>query len=351
MTLHHNDLPQWIQDQGGFLNESVIEYFKIYADTVFKEYGDRVRLWITFNEPFDACLEGYGTGTTAPLVSSSGVGEYLCGHNLLQAHAAVYHLYKEKYWFQDGMLGITLDGRFYYPKDSSVSQDVTDRAMNFDIGWFANPIFSEKGGYPQVMIDEIAKRSQREGRPKSRLPEMSDRLRSYIKGSADFLGFNYYSSRLVQFNSSDFNPKLEPSWASDTRLIYSTRPEWKRAKSTWLFSVPEGLHDALVWFKNNYNNPRVIITENGWSDDGELNDDSRIDFLKCHLTAISKAINDEGCNVLGYTAWSIIDNFEWLRGYTEHFGLYAVNWTSPGKDRTAKKSAGFMKDVIANGFV
>lgn len=318
---------------------------------MFKELGPRVRIWITFNEPFDTCIEGYGTGTSAPLVRSSGVGEYICGDHLLKAHATVYHHYKNVYApDQRGMIGITLDGRFYYPKDSSVSDDVVERAINFDIGWFANPIFSREGDYPKVMLDEINERSKKEGRPWSRLPKMPDEVRKLIRGSADFLGYNYYSSRLVALNYSDYNPQDEPSWRSDSRIIPSTNSTWKRAKSTWLYNVPQGLHDALVWFKNNYNNPLVIITENGWSDEGETEDNDRIEYLKSHLVAISKSI-DEGCNVIGYTTWSIVDNFEWLRGYTEHFGLYTVNLTSPTKERTPKKSAGFMREVIKNAFV
>lgn len=341
-----------MQDEGGFLNTNIVQYFRLYADTVFKEFGSRVKMWITFNEPFDACLEGYGTGISAPLIRQSGVGEYLCGHHLLLAHAAAYHLYKDVYAEdQRGLIGITLDGRFYYPKSSSVGDDVVQRALHFDIGWFANPIFSKAGGYPQVMVDEIDARSRREGWQWSRLPGMSAMIKNFIRGSADFLGYNYYSSRLVQLNTSDYDPNAEPGWASDSRMIYSVDDKWKRAKSTWLYSVPEGLHDALVWFKNEYNNIPVFITENGWSDDGELEDDGRVDYLKSHLISISKAINDDKCNVIGYTAWSIIDNFEWLRGYTEHFGLYSVNLTSPTKERTAKKSAGFLRDVIRSGFV
>lgn len=350
--MYHYDLPQWIQDEGGFLNSNIVEYFKLYADAVFQALGPRVKIWITFNEPFDTCLEGYGTGISAPLIRASGVGEYLCGHHLLLAHAAAFHLYKNIYANdQRGMIGISLDGRFYYPKDSTVPNDVVQRALHFDIGWFANPIFSKAGGYPQVMVDEINSRTAKEGRPWTRLPAMSDRIKNYIRGTADFLGYNYYSSRMVELNGTDFDPKAEPSWVSDSRMIFSTNPSWKRAKSTWLYSVPQGLHDALVWFKNEYKNPPVLITENGWSDDGELDDDGRVDYMKSHLVAISKAINDDGCNVIGYTAWSIIDNFEWLRGYTEHFGMFAVNLTSPMKERTAKKSAGFMRDVIRNGFV
>lgn len=352
VTLVHYDLPQWIQDEGGFLNPNVVKYFRLYADTIFKEFGPRVKMWITFNEPFDACTAGYGSGTSAPLIKSPGVGEYLCGHYLLLAHAAAYHLYIEKYAHdQRGMVGITLDGRFYYPQDSSVGDDVVQRAMHFDIGWFANPIFSDEGGYPKEMVAEINERSRNEQRPWSRLPEMTDTERDYIKGSADFLGFNYYSSRLVRLDKSGYDPNSVPSWSSDSRIITSTKPEWKQAKSDWLYSVPEGLHDALKWFKKEYNNPKVLITENGWSDDGRMEDEDRIEYFKSHLQSISKAINDDGCNVIGYTVWSIIDNFEWLRGYTEHFGMYAINMTSPKKERIPKNSVAFMQDVIKKRLV
>lgn len=350
MTLHHYDLPQWVQNEGGFLNEKVVDYFLLYADEVFRELNTMVKIWISFNEPMDVCVEGYDLGTSAPLIKQPGVGGYLCSYNLLLAHAKAYRLFKEKYDQDDkAFFGITLDGRFYYPKDATIDDSVVDRALQFDIGWFAHPIYSSEGGYPQVMIDVIDARSKREGRIISRLPKMSDKVKNVIRGSADFLGFNYYSSRLVELNKTDFNPDAPSNYYSDSRLIMSTRKEWKRAKSNWLYSVPDGLHDALMWFKSQYNNIPVIITENGWSDDGQLDDDGRIEYLKSHLAAVSRAI-DDGCNVLGHTTWSIIDNFEWLRGYTEHFGLYAVNLTSPTKERIAKKSAGFLKETIAKRF-
>lgn len=115
----HNDLPQWVQDEGGFLNQNIVKYFKLYADTVFQELGTRVKIWLTFNEPIDLCTAGYGSGATAPLVNLPGVGDYLCGHNTLLAHAAVYHLYKDIYAEdQRGMIGKVDDapGRLYQTK-------------------------------------------------------------------------------------------------------------------------------------------------------------------------------------------------------------------------------------------
>jgi beta-glucosidase/6-phospho-beta-glucosidase/beta-galactosidase len=351
VTLHHYDTPQWVQDEGGFLNENVAKYFELYADTVFKTLGMQVGIWMTFNEPDEFC-NGYESSSFPPMINKPGEGSYQCAHNVLIAHAAAYHLYKRVYaQDQRGMIGITLDGRFYFPKDSSVDQSVIDRALNFETGWFAHPIYSESGGYPQMMIDEINSRSKREGRPWSRLPVMSERLKKYIRGTADFLGYNYYSSRLAQLDSSDYDPTKPPNRFKDSRIITSVDPSWKQAKSKWLYNVPDGLRGLLNWLKKEYNNTKVLITENGWSDNGELEDNDRIDYLKSHLIAVSKAISEDGCNVIGHTTWSIIDNFEWLRGYSEHFGLHAVNLTSPEKERIPKKSVGFLKKVIENGFV
>jgi beta-glucosidase/6-phospho-beta-glucosidase/beta-galactosidase len=250
VTLHHYDTPQWVQDDGGFLNVDIMKYFKLYADTVFKTFGDRVKVWITFNEPDEFC-NGYESTSFPPMINKPGVGPYHCGHNVLLAHAAVYHLYKKTYAAdQQGMIGISLDGRFYYPKTPSVDDSVAVRALNFETGWFAHPIYSKTGGYPQVMIDEIDERSKREGLPWSRLPEMPERTKKFIKGTADFLGYNYYSSRYVEFNSADYDPTVPPSRFTDARIMYSVDPKWKRAKSEWLFSVPEGLNSLFNLFEN-----------------------------------------------------------------------------------------------------
>lgn len=292
-------------------------------------------------------MEGYSTGTSPPLITLRGTGEYLCAHHVLMAHAGAYHVYKNHFKNdQRGMVGITLDSRFYFPKNPT-DGDIVDRAMNFELGWFAHPIYSKSGGYPQVMIDEIDERSKREGRPWSRLPKMSNELQKFIHGTADFLGFNYYSSRYAQLNTSDYDPHSKPTIYDDARIITSIDPAWKRAKSSWLYAVPQGLHDALVWIKKQYANIPVLITENGWSDDaGQLNDDDRIEYFQSHLMAVALAINVDKCNVIGYTAWSIIDNFEWRKGFSERFGIYYVNITSDNKERVAKKSAGFWRDVI-----
>lgn len=322
-----------------------VPFFEKYVEVLFENYGQRVKRWITFNEPYIFCFDGYSMATKAPMVKAPGVGEYLCGHHLLQAHAAAFKIYGQKFRVsQNGQIGISLFSNFYYP-DKDVDAKVAEQVQQFQLGWFAHPIFTKAGGYPQVMIDEIAKKSESEGKKASRLPVMSEEMKTSLIGAADFLALNYYTSRLVI--PSKQTPD-ESDWVSDTGADFIVDKNWKRGKSVWLYSVPEGLFDLLKWIKHEYNNPTVLITENGYSDDGHLEDDERIDYLKAHLASVSKAINEANCNVVAYTVWSVIDNFEWAMGFTEKFGIYAVNLTSPAKERTAKKSVKFFIDLAKN---
>ena len=133
ITMYHWDLPQYIQDLGGFANPLIIKYFEYYADVLFKNFGSRVKTWITFNQPYNFCIEGYGDGIFAPLVKASGVGEYLCFHNVLQAHAAAYHLSKNKYKEQNSQLGISLNTKQHYPEDPKYGNDLSDRAQEYNV--------------------------------------------------------------------------------------------------------------------------------------------------------------------------------------------------------------------------
>lgn len=325
----------------------IVDYFREYADALFKHFGSRVKRWITFNEPAVFCGEGYGYGSKAPAILSPGVGDYLCAHHVLIANAEVYRMYKEKYFAeQQGEVGICLNSGFNYPFNSSVDAATTEKAQLFELGKFSHPIFSKEGGYPQIMVDEINRKSRDvEGRPWSRLPIMTDDTRKFILGTADFLALNYYTSRLTLLRQED--PNMKPSWWADTNLDNPVDPSWKRAKSAWLYSVPEGLRDLLRWIRDHYENPTVMITENGWSDDGQIDDVERVEYLKLHLASVAKAIRDDDCKVVAYTVWSLTDNFEWKEGYTERFGIHYINFTSEAKERVPKSSALFFKDLMS----
>jgi beta-glucosidase/6-phospho-beta-glucosidase/beta-galactosidase len=138
--MFHWDLPQFIQDLGGFSNRLLVDYFRHYADVLYSHFGDRVKRWITFNEPFNFCIEGYGIGTMAPGVKQSGVADYLCSHHTLLSHAAAYQLYQEKYVkVQKGQVGISLNARFLYPKDKSVDESLINRVMEYRVIYFYSP--------------------------------------------------------------------------------------------------------------------------------------------------------------------------------------------------------------------
>lgn len=135
VTMYHYDLPQKLQTFGGLTNSIAISYFEAYANLLFERFGDRVKYWITFNEPSDFCTAGYGDSEHAPAMNFSGVGEYLCAHNVLKAHAAAYHLYKNSYYDRfKGKIGITLSSRFFY--STSNNTNVVDRAMQFSVCFF-----------------------------------------------------------------------------------------------------------------------------------------------------------------------------------------------------------------------
>ncbi|XP_055910680.1 myrosinase 1-like [Eupeodes corollae] len=337
VTIHHSNTPLEIQKRGGFTSSMIIDYFVDFATELFEMFGDRVKNWITFNEPWTICNLGYGIAVIPPLFNDSGLGDYVCIHNVLMAHGATYRVYKEKFFQkQGGKVGIALDTNYFNSTNSS--DTVTfERAMQFNIGYLAHPIFSKDGGYPPVMVNDIARNSLEEGRFRSRLPTFDREWRDIIKGSADFLGLNYYRSNPLRKASGPVG--TSPSFERDLNVesvldLYTCNPE--------------GLEGVLHWLRKEYNNPPMIITENGWRDDyGKIEDDDRIDFLKSHLQAVLNAVND-GCNVYGYTHWSLIDNFEWVFGFTNKFGLYAVNRTSPTLERYPKKSAHFYKMVISS---
>lgn len=164
------------------------------------------------------------------------------------------------------------------------------------------------------MRETVDRNSEEEGRSMSRLLTFDSKTIEYVKGSTDFIGLNYYSSVRIK-PAVDKNSFKNPSFLSDVFTNHWKDPLWPKGASSWMYSVPEGLYQLLLWIKNNYNNTEVLITENGWSDRGELDDIARIKYFIGHYDAVHRAIQD-GCNVTAHAAWSIIDNFEWLMGYT-----------------------------------
>ncbi|PSN51427.1 Myrosinase 1 [Blattella germanica] len=327
------------------INKAGIEYYKnLIKELLENGIEPVVKWWITFNEPVHIC-QGYADGNLfAPGFSFSGVGDYLVGHTVLKAHAKVYHLYdKEFRSLYKGKVGICLESKWFEPKsDISADLEASNVALQFLLGWFAHPIFSEKGDYPEVMKRKIAQNSQAEGRLRSRLPEFSAEWIQKIKGSADFFGLNHYSTLMVTMGRIGDQISRE----DDAGVLKSANPEWPCGKPKWLKVVPWGLRKLLNWIKTEYNNPPVFIAENGYGDSGEIQDTGRIHYYVNYIAEMLKAVNIGGCNVFAYTAWSLTDNYEWITGYTEKFGLYHINFNHPARPRIPKDSSSIIADII-----
>ncbi|XP_069695509.1 myrosinase 1-like [Periplaneta americana] len=345
-TMYHWDLPQPLQDIGGWPNPVIAEYFEDYARILFSNFGDRVKYWITFNEP-STFTGGYESEKGhAPSIGALGVGKYLATHTVLKAHARVYHLYDENFRAsQQGKIGMSINVPWCEPLDNAtIYIDACERQQQFEMGLYAHPIYSEEGDYPDIVKERVAENSLNEGFTRSRLPTFTQEEVAYIKGTHDFFGLNHYSTYLgFPLPNSDG----EPSVIKDMGTMILPDPSWQGSASVWLYVVPWGLRKQLNRVKEEYNNPAVIITENGFSDHGELNDTDRINYVTSYLTEMLKAINEDGCNVFGYTLWTLMDNFEWNEGYTERFGLYYVDFEDPERPRTIKESAKVYAEIIS----
>ncbi|PNX97737.1 beta-glucosidase 24-like protein, partial [Trifolium pratense] len=295
VTLFHWDLPQALEDEyGGFLSPLIIKDFQDYAELCFKTFGDRVKHWITLNEPWSYSQNGYTTGAMAPGRCSSwfnpnctggdsGTEPYLVSHYQLLAHAAAVNVYKTKYQVsQNGLIGITLIINWFVPlSNNKLNQKAAERAIEFMFGWFMDPLTN--GDYPKTM--------------------------------RALVGTSYASDapQLRNANSSYLTDSLSlPSYVRDGKSIGIN------VASDWLYVYPRGIRDFLIYAKEKYNNPLIYITENGINeyDDPSLSveesllDTYRVDYHYRHLFYLREAIK-AGVNVKGYFAWSLLDNFEW----------------------------------------
>ena len=346
VTLYHWDLPQVLEDQGGWLNSSVADWFEEYADLCFKEFGGLVKMWITLNEPRVTSLQGYGDGSMAPGINGIGTTSYISAHNQIRAHARAYRLYKEKFTEgQGGKIGITLNIHWAEPENprNETHNEASETAIQFALGWFAHPILVD-GKYPAVMKDKIDAKSKAQGYPSSRLPMFTEEESELIRNSSDFLGINFYTSEIVFPHNEGIE---DVSYHNDDDVIMYKDPNWYTSGSSWLMVTPWGLRSIMQWIKSHYGDVDVYVTENGVSDKlGNLDDLHRIYYYKHYLNQLLKSIVLDGVQVKGYFAWSLLDNFEWAKGYTEKFGLHRVNMTDPARMRTPKQSAYYYSKIV-----
>uniref|UniRef100_A0AAY4DJU0 beta-glucosidase n=1 Tax=Denticeps clupeoides TaxID=299321 RepID=A0AAY4DJU0_9TELE len=352
VTLHHWDLPQALQDIGGWQNLNMIDIFNEFCDFCFDTFGDRVKFWMTFNQPHTIAWVGYGLGLMPPSIKKPGEAPYMIAHNLLKAHAKVYHTYDEKYKkLQGGLVSITLNADWIEPKDADVPREIAaaDRALQFQLGWFAHPIF-KNGDYPDAMKWQVGNKSELQGHENSRIPTFTAEEKAYIQGTADFFSINTYTSRVAHHTTMKILPA---SYETDQDLQLKNPEDSQSTAVKELRAAAWGLRRLLNWIKEEYGDPDIYISENGIATDTKttVDDTDRFFFYKTYIDEALKAHNLDGVKLKGYTAWSLMDSFEWLSGYTVGFGLHHVDFKNPIRPRTPKRSALYYYQVIRdNGF-
>ena len=320
-TLYHWDLPQALQDEGGWTSREVADRFEVYAELVFEHLGDLVDDWVTHNEPWVTSFLGYGYGTKAPGIQDWRAA-LTSAHHVLLSHGKAVAAFRAGR--STGRIGITLDLTHVYGD--------AEAALRFDGNrnrWFLDPVL--RGGYPADMIDLYEARL-------GPLEFIRPGDLEEIAAPIDFLGVNFYQPAVVQLDG-DRGPigveELPPDGPT-------TAMGWRVA--------PDALTELLLRLKRDYGDLPLLITENGASfDDPPVNgsavveDPQRVEYLRGHIAAVERAVG-AGVDVRGYYVWSLLDNFEWEHGYSSRFGIVGVDFES--QRRTPKRSALWYRDLI-----
>ncbi|CAK9186962.1 unnamed protein product [Ilex paraguariensis] len=301
VTLFHFDLPTALQTKyNGFLDPRIIDDFKAYADFCFRKFGDRVKYWVTINEPQVFAQYGYKIGLNPP-DPLPVTNPFIVAHNIILAHATVVKLYKDTYQpTQKGEIGIPLVTQWFEPYESGRhDDDAAMRAFDFLTGWFLEPLIY--GDYPFIMKALVG----------DNLPTFTDEQKSLVQGSYDFIGVNYYTSRYAK-SLPMLGPDEFPESQADFQRVALTR-------------YPEKRDDTIP-----------VKTA--------IKDDARIQHMIGHLNAISEAIK-AGTDVKGYLMWALMDCMEVGSGYNVRYGLAYVDYLNNYK-RIAKKSSGWLYSFL-----
>jgi beta-glucosidase len=324
ITMYHWDLPQALQDRGGWNNREVVKWFEEYANVLTNEFGDRVKHWMTLNEPLCSAWIGHLYGDMAPGITDLQTA-LNASHHLLMSHGIASQVTRTN--VKDSKVGIVINVTPAVPAtDSDDDRRASKLADGFDNRWFLNPVFGQP--YPADVIEVLGKS-----------PQIETGDMSLINQPMDFLGVNFYFRQTIASN-----PQGSPLPIKNIR-----RENVKRTAMDWEVHAP-AFEEILTRIHHDYKPKEIYITENGsaWDDEiisGEINDEERISYLKSHLDAIFAA-KKEGAPIQGYFAWSFMDNFEWAYGYDKRFGLVYVDYKT--QKRTPKKSAHYYRELLLN---
>jgi beta-glucosidase len=320
-TLFHWDLPQTLEDAGGWPARETAEAFVEYAEVVAERLGDRVRQWTTHNEPWVHAWLGHAWGWHAPGRTSES-DAVAAAHHLLLSHGLAVDVIRRA--VPDARVGIVLDLSHVYPASGSAEDEAAAWAVDGGGNrWFLDPLF--RGSYPADLLERNALVA----------PFVHDGDFDTISVPIDFVGVNNYRRYLVTAGSEG------PQLISD--------PERRHTEMGWEV-YPDGLHKLLVRLADDYAPAAIYVTENGAAfgdvriHDGRVHDPERTEYLETHIDAVGRAIAD-GAPVKGYFVWSLFDNFEWALGYSKRFGIVYVDY--PTLERVPKDSFYWYRDHIA----
>jgi beta-glucosidase len=306
-TLYHWDLPQYLQDRGGWADRATVDAYLAFVDAVSRKLGDRVTNWITQNEPWCTAILGNYEGVHAPGLTDFKTALQVC-HHVLLAHGKAVPLIRAN--VPGARVGIALS---LHPlraaSDSPEDQGAAARHDGLRYRWFLDPLYGR--GYPADSVDAFG----------SANPVVHPGDMEAIAAKTDFLGVNYYFPETIA-NAPGHGPL--------NAEVLPPKPEAEKTAMGWEVA-PQGLSNLLARIENDYHPGPIYVTENGsaYEDvvgaDGRIEDAGRRRYLKRHLAAMKDAI-DAGVPVKGYFAWSLVDNFEWAEGYQRRFGLVHIDY-------------------------
>jgi beta-glucosidase len=327
ITLYHWDLPQALQDRGGWVNRDTVSHFTDYANLIFSTLADRVDMWATHNEPRVVSFIGYGHASMAPGIADFSKS-YQVAHHLLLAHGSTVQEYRKNGY--QGDIGIVIDSEHSFPA-SFQPEDLLawQRYYEQDTGIFTDALFL--GKYPDLLMNWIGPMQ----------PEIKPGDMEIIREPIDFLGINYYRGMEVSFHQTGGYLKCK------TR--HETLPMWGYTEMGWGIH-PKGLLMVLKNLKDRYGDIPLVISESGCAtqdivdEAGYVDDQERIDYLRMHFESGWQAIQT-GINLKGYYVWSLMDNFEWSQGYSPRFGLVRVDYDTLA--RIPKKSFYWYQNIIS----
>lgn len=322
LTMYHWDLPQALQDKGGWNNRQIVQWFEEYAEVLTTKLGDRVKNWMTLNEPLCSAWIGHLYGDMAPGIKDLQTA-LNASHHLLMSHGIASQVIRSN--VKDSQVGIVINVTPAVPAtDSADDQRAATLADGFDNRWFLNPVFGQP--YPADVIEVLGKS-----------PEIETGDMALINQPMDFLGVNFYFRQTIAAD-----PQGSPLPIRGIRRANVTR-----TAMDWEVHAPV-FEEILMRIHRDYKPRAMYITENGsaWDDvveANQVNDQDRIDYLQSHLDAMFAA-QKQGAPIQGYFAWSFMDNFEWAYGYDKRFGLIYVDYET--QKRIPKRSAHYYRELL-----